>query len=123
MKTSKQAKMYAAIQNHGEQLNAIFHTPFEPIELCKKLHRLELAQHRAAEQYCNGDIDADQYEAITETTLSKVRKILGDAVPVMVNHDCRGYSLKLSDDIMREKCLILYKDWGGFGILAPDFSA
>jgi len=122
MKTTKQQRMYAAIQKHGEQLNAIFNTPFEPVELCKKLRRIELAQHRAAEQYCNGDINADQYEAAAEVTQAKLRKILGNVVPIYLNADARGYACKIDSDWMTTQNLKLFTDWGNNGILAPDFS-
>lgn len=122
MKTSKKQRMYAAIQKHGEQLNAIFHTPFEPIELCKKLRRIELAQHRAATQWCNGDINENHYGMLTSRTKAQLKKILGDSIPIMLNGDPRGYALKLSTEIMEAKSLVLHKDWGGYGILAPDFS-
>lgn len=42
-------------------------------------------------------------------------------VPVFLNGDPRGYSLKIEDNWMRERQnLRLHRDWGGYGIIAPD---
>jgi len=41
-------------------------------------------------------------------------------IPVFFNSDPRGYALKIKDDYTRD--ITIYRDWGGYGILAPDFS-
>ncbi len=41
-------------------------------------------------------------------------------VPVFLNGDPRGYSLKIDDEWMRAKRPRLHSDWGGYGILAPE---
>ena len=127
MNNIDKATMYQAIEKHGANLNAIFNTPFDNITLCKKLLRLENKLHRLAEQYCNGDIDEETYDLAETPIAKKVADILcvktADGVPVYplyFNRDPRGYSLKLDDDFCRDKQI--YKDWGGYGILAPDFS-
>lgn len=38
------------------------------------------------------------------------------------NGDARGYALKIEDNYMRENNIVLFQDWGGYGIIAPDFS-
>ena len=43
----------------------------------------------------------------------------GHGMSLFINGDCRGYALKLEDDVARD--LAIYKDWGGYGIIAPDF--
>ena len=50
--------------------------------------------------------------------MSKVKKIL-NTNEVFLNGDPRGYALKLCDQFSKDK--IIYKDWGGYGIIAPDF--
>lgn len=122
MKPTKKERMYRRIQKHGEQLNAIFKTPYAPIELCKKLRRIETKQHKAGEDYCNGYIDSEQFDKIKIDTRTKLVKLLGDSVPVMINGDPRGYALKIDDSIIRERDLDIMTDWGGYGLLAPDLT-
>ena len=43
---TKKERMHGEIKKHGGNLNAIFHTGIEDIELCKKLRRLEAKAHR-----------------------------------------------------------------------------
>lgn len=43
-------------------------------------------------------------------------------VPVFVNRDPRGYALKISDEWMQQHNATLHRDWGGYGIIAPDLS-
>ena len=122
MKPTKKERMYQRIQKHGEQLNAIFKTPYEPIELCKKLRRLETKQHGAGVDYCNGVINEYQFDKVKADTMKKLVKLLGDSVPVMINGDPRGYALKIDDQIVRDMGLDITTDWGGYGILAPDLT-
>jgi hypothetical protein len=41
--------------------------------------------------------------------------------PIFLNGDARGYALKIQDDYVRDNNLDIHKDWGGYGILAPEF--
>ena len=41
---------------------------------------------------------------------------------IFVNGDCRGYALKIDDKYIRENNIKLHCDWGGYGIIAPDFN-
>jgi hemoglobin-like flavoprotein len=123
----KRQKMYQKIEKHGEQLNNLFNTDLEPIALCKKLHRLESKAHRQATDYCNGAIQTDEWEEVSKSMLDKVDKILNfreKCIPVFFNADARGYSLKIDSDYMLayERNTGFYQDWGGYGIIAPDFS-
>ena len=122
MKPTKKERMYQRIQKHGEQLNAIFKTAYEPVELRKKLRRIELHQRGAGVDYCNGVINSDQFIEIETRTLTKLYKLLGNSVPVMINGDPRGYALKIDDSIVRERKLDIMTDWGGYGLLAPDLT-
>jgi hypothetical protein len=122
LKTSKAARMAARIENHGQKLNAIFNTGLDPVTLCKKLRRLEAKQTWASEDYCNGVIDDDQFEIIKTRTRDAVIKILGTKVPVYINSDPRGYALKIDDQVVRDLQLDIPRDWGGYGLLAPDLS-
>jgi len=122
-------RMYKQIENHGQNLNAIFNTDDEPIKLCKRLLRLENQAHRLSTNYCNGDINMDTWDSKCDQILDKLHKILGKEKCVetglFVNGDCRGYALKLSSDWLegyKSKGGKLYSDWGGFGIVAPEFN-
>jgi len=118
--------MYASILQHGENLNNIFNTGIEPVILCKKLRRLELKAHRLATDYCNGDIYGETFDKIEAKIMRKLQVILFGKrfpnVPIFLNQDARGYALKIDDIWLREKRHDIYKDWGGYGIIAPDFS-
>lgn len=39
-------------------------------------------------------------------------------VPIFINRDPRGYQLKIDDAYAAG--LVIHKDWGGYGIIAPD---
>lgn len=128
---NRKEKMYEQIRQHGESLNAIFHTDLDPVTLCKKLHSLEAKAHKLSTDYCNGEngITTENWDEKTEPILKAARKILNvtDNFPIFVNGDVRGYALKIDDKYM-SKCQHLngfnrlYKDWGGYGILAPEFN-
>jgi len=115
-------KMYNNIVKHGENLKKAFNLPdTDPVKLCKKLFSLETKAHRLAEQACNGDIEIEQWEAETGKILNAVNKILdykGKGIAVFANGDARGYTLKIKP---QDTPSYLFKDWGGFGIIAPDF--
>lgn len=88
--------------------------------LWRRLRRLEAMAHRAAEQYCNGEIELAAMDAMVEGVTRAVGNVLGQ-VPrgFFVNRDPRGYALKLDPDFM----VIpegMQKDWGGYGLLAAE---
>jgi hypothetical protein len=117
--------MYANIKQHGKQLNAIFDTGIENIKLCKSLFRLENRLHSLEEQSCNGTINDEYCEKEEKNILDRVDAILNFrklGIPVFINRDPRGYTLKIDDKYMKENNVKLYQDWGGYGIIAPDFS-
>ena len=122
-------RMYEQIKQHGANLNAIFHTHLDDIVLAKKLHSLEIKAHRLATDYCNGENGMDSTEAwekASQKILHKVFKVLEFSeghvpVPIFINGDARGYALKISDEYVRENNIKIYLDWGGYGVLAPEF--
>jgi hypothetical protein len=124
---TRKEKMYQQITQHGKNLIGVFGlSDTDPVKLCKQLYRLEAKAHQLATDYCNGEngVDSENWEVLTDKILGKVDKILGFRVlniPVFVNGDARGYALKIKDDYIRENDLTIYTDWGGYGILAPDF--
>lgn len=92
-------------------------------KLSVKLLHLEHEAHRNATDYCNGDMEGDMYEDLA--------KMIEDAVLVLfdfklngffINGDPHGYSLKIKDDILKAEYADcgLHRDWGGYGLLAPE---
>ncbi len=143
------ATQESAIERHGRQLLAIFPNAKErdPVKLCKKLRRLETEASALTLALCNGDYLSGKEGLIDEqldAILAKVNALLGNngppppfatlrqLVPVFINRDPRGYALKIEDSWMREMrdnpktvhlavaFVALHRDWGGYGILAPE---
>ena len=121
---NKKERIYEQIRKHGENLNQVFGLNEDPIKLAKKLHSLEVKAHKLATDYCNGEnnVTTENWEDLTDVILAKVDKVLNfkaQNIPVFVNGDARGYALKIRDEYAKN--LTIYKDWGGYGILAPEF--
>jgi len=136
MTQTKKEAMYQEIEKHGNNLNAIFHTELDPVTLCKRLRALEIKASKIAYDYCDGKIQTDEIDKFTTPIMDKVYKLLNNGkynddrphkkkVPVFFNSDCRGYALKINDSYVRmleTAGKTIYRDWGGYGILAPDFT-
>ncbi len=148
---TKHDRMMNQIEQHGENIKAIFNldVSIDPVKLCKQLRRLELKANRAATCLCNTNTlykleltrqqeiagirqaTYEEQDTYFEAILAKVDKILGfkkQGIPVFVNRDPRGYALKIKDDWMWENynklpdAYYLYIDFGGYGIIAPEFT-
>lgn len=133
-------KQREAIEAHGRNLLAIFPraTVRNPVTLCKALRRHEARLHRIAELACNDAAYCSQPEEVREaeidSIMAKVNALLGNdsgAVPVFFNRDPRGRALKIESEWMdarltREAYMAeapitkLRKDFGGFGLIAPE---
>ena len=128
---NKKQLMYDRINKHGEDLKRIFKLDpnIDPVKLCKQLFRLENRAHRLAEDGCNGVIYDTEPQA--EKILKKVCKILKidrsidhQYEKIFFNGDPRGYALKFTTRFSKyiRSCNInIHQDWGGYGIVAPDF--
>jgi hypothetical protein len=119
--------MYKKIKQHGERINELFGTSYDPIAICKTLRRLEIKAEQLALDYCNGTggINTDNWESKTEPILKKLHTLLNPDnadVRVFVNGDARGYALKFEFDPTDVRAHDFYRDWGGYGIIAPDFN-
>ena len=95
--------------------------------------------------------NGEKLDAALDPILAKVNAILGNNeqypvlnVPVFINRDPRGYALKIADGWMRKSredwdryiakqgkraitesywaLLRFHRDWGGYGILAPEIT-
>jgi hypothetical protein len=123
-------KQWYAIEEHGKQLQAIFPkvAEWDPITLCRKLRRIEVKWNHIAEQECSDEefcreMGEDGVEILADKALKNLDKILGfksAGVPVFINHDPRGYALKIQSEFVAEHNIKIHRDWGGYGILAPE---
>lgn len=101
---------------------------YEGEEVYKKLLRIENQMHRLSERECNGEIEDDQSQRLWGNAEKKIKELLPrlkDFGGSFFNGDPRGYSLKIKEDV-REKIhadtgFNMYSDFGGYGILAPEF--
>ena len=119
MNTIDKYVMTQRIKKHGDNLKSIFNLDIDSIKLCKQLFRLENKAHKLATDYCNGDFEGNIVKE-SEKILSKVAKILNtNTFNMFFNRDPRGYALKFFEDFSKDKPI--HKDWGGYGIIAPDF--
>lgn len=115
-----------AILKHGFRLIRVFNLPegTMPVALCKRVHRLEAEAHRLAEQQCSVELPEGYEEKKEASILRRLDAILNfkaQGIPVFLNGDPRGYALKIEDAYVREHNLDIHRDWGGYGILAPEF--
>ena len=97
------------------------------LNLWRKLRRIELRAHKAAEDYCNGEINLEGMDSEACLAEREVRKVFGGYLPPKfhVNRDPRGYALKLlaSDDGSEPATgFALHQDWGRNQILAPEIN-
>ena len=113
-------------QNHIRALASISNGRRPPESILRCLRRLENRANAAATAQCNGELyrgqpyrDEAAWERFIAHTTAEVGRILG-YVPrgLFVNSDPRGYSLKIEGEIPEG----MHTDWGGYGILAPDFT-
>ena len=127
---NKKIEMYARIKKHGEDIKKIFSLPADtdPIKLCKSLRRRETEAQMIQEVHGNGFY---RLSAKLEAKLMiKLKALLmPNGTPeeflkfgIFLNTDPRGYALKIPDDIVKDNAWTIHKDWGGFGIIAPDLN-
>ena len=113
------------IVEHGKKLNKIFNTGLDPLVLCKKLRRIETKANRLAVDYCNGDISMTQWIAYENKAIVSLRKILNwnsNKIHIFINSDPRGYALKIHDKTVKDLDLDIERDWGGYGLIAPEIN-
>ncbi len=122
--------MYERIATHGENLKKLFGLPIDtdPIKLCKQLRQLEAQATVLTTKDCNEGTDS----TADLVRISRKAKLLLMPNPdtidpllwkaVFINGDPRGYALKIDDTYVRETGNNIYRDMGGYGIIAPDLS-
>jgi hypothetical protein len=108
---------------HGENLNRIFNLSKDPVSLCRAVRRLEAEAHRFTTAHCNGEVNESTAETMETNILDSLDRLLNfraQSIPVFVNLDARGYALKIQSEYVENSDI--HKDWGGYGIIAPDLS-
>lgn len=90
-----------------------------PFELYTTLLRLERKANRLTTALCNENPDTEKIEKQLNKIANKVRKLLPNAKTFFINYDPRGYALKLKEE--ERTALGMWSDFGGYGILAPEF--
>ena len=127
---NKKIEMYARIKKHGEDIKKIFSLPAdtEHIKLCKSLRRLETQAQTIHETHGNGYYEvAARQEAVLIVKLKNL--LMPNGTPeeflkfgIFLNTDPRGYALKIPDEIVKKNAWTIHKDWGEYGIFAPDLN-
>lgn len=115
-----------AIVRHGFTLHRIFPKAKSSgvATLYARLHRLEAEAHTFAERQCNEDLGEEKIERKEKSILKRLDAILGfkaAGIPVFLNGDPRGYALKIDDAYVKANNLEIERDWGGYGIICPEF--
>lgn len=118
------ANIEKRVVNHGQHLIDLFKLGnTDPVNLCRKLRRLEAKADRINTAYCNGDMTTEQHAIESGKITEAVKKIFNSDrfnAAFYYNSDPRGYSLKLRSEWTHENAPSLQTDWGGYGLLAPD---
>ncbi len=101
-------------------------TYHEAFLIYKKLHRIEARMNRIFTDECNGylELNEDQEEKRNRRVIKQLNDMLPGLKTIFLNGDPRGYALKISSEEARElrdKGINIYTDWGGYGILCPEF--
>ena len=108
--------------NHIKDLAALAKIEdYDALELYQGLKKLDNAVCRYNENCCNlPDYDDPKKEA---NHIKRVKALFGGKLPkgFFINGDPRGYALKINDPKKHYPRINLYQDFGGYGILAPDF--
>jgi hypothetical protein len=126
---NKKEMMYEKIEKHGRAVARFFfmdekgkegHFSIDYVKLSKQLLSLESKAHKIAEDYCNGTFSGDfeKEDEKIERKLCSILMIHYCGREVFFNSDPRGYALKIKSEKAHD---FYFKDWGGYGILAPDF--
>lgn len=99
-------------------------------ELFNSLRRLECKLHRLMETACNRELTSKEEKDLERlkqraTLLTAVSASPHTPLPgLMFNTDPRGYCIKIKTEqaaALRSIGVNIHTDWGGYGILAPEF--
>ena len=114
-----EAKNAQAYVNHIKNLAQMTGKDlYEAGKIYSTLRRIETKANRIMCMQCNGDMTEEQGEKHDAAIKKAVIKLIGDVPGFFLNGDPRGYTLKIKAE---NRPANLYSDWGGYGILAPEF--
>ena len=113
---------------HHKALESLCTNGTPGLTLWRKLRRLEVEANAAATAQCNGEAYGGQpyrneygWQIFTAEITDQVAKTLGKLPEgFFINGDPRGYTLKIDSELANTEGL--QKDWGGYGILAPEIN-
>jgi hypothetical protein len=89
-------------------------------EILHQLKRLDARYYKFSLEYCNGLIESDIFEKYTNEIEEKVKDLLQDKSELIkFNSDPRGHAFKIKEEYVKDTHII--RDWGGDGILFPEF--
>lgn len=96
-------------------------------KLSNKLRRIEIELQKPLLDFCNGDFIGtyDDLDKITDNAEKEIQKLFNNKLQGLhINRDPRGYALKIDDEVNRTiyKDIDLNRDWGGYGLLAPEIT-
>lgn len=122
MKITLQSHNILSAARHVQLLGELFGkdvpNPYETYEI---LLKAEKEAHRQTTKECNEAISDEESEKWSEKFIARLMKKLGvEKMPdgFFINYDPRGYALKMKEGTFPQG---LYTDFGGYGILAPEF--
>jgi hypothetical protein len=96
-----------------------------------KINGLERRAHKFAEDVCNIPMNESTVERKYQAYEREATELFGGELPngFFINRDPRGYALKIDDTTIRDQADKWqaqghwpYQDWGGYGILSPEFN-
>ena len=136
---NKKQRMYERIEKHGQALIEFFGLPDQdPVKLSKRIFSIENKAHRAITCLCNTNtldlMELNQYtgydvkqateeeqDAFFDKIMVRIKNVISkeNMHKVFINFDPRGYALKIKPEFSKG---FYNQDWGGNGILAPDFN-
>jgi hypothetical protein len=103
---------------HHAALAALFpRANCTPLQLWRRLRRIEARANRYATDACNGTEVPEGWPAGIRDAIERQCGSIPDAF--FINGDPRGYALKVAHPNPPEG---LHRDWGGYGILAPEIN-
>lgn len=106
------------IQLLGEMFGVGCINPYATFEILLKAER---EAHRQTTKECNEHVSDEDSEKWSVNFVARLTKKLGvERMPLgfFINYDPRGYALKMKENTFPQG---LWTDFGGYGILAPEF--
>ena len=110
-------------KKHLDSLSILF--PGITAETLISLYGLEKKARRLSLKACNKYIPEEEWNTKVNSILQEVDELLHHKkrnIPIFLNSDPRGYSLKIKDNYIFENNISIWRDLGGYGILCPEIT-